>query len=198
MFENIFGDYIYLMYLWIAYLKEEITSVKYFGIINRKNQRTMKKLIYSLAAFMIGISMVNANQIASGTAQTVASNYYKQNAHKQVANATLAYTEKSATGDPIFYVFNMNNKEGFVIVSAEDAGRPIIGYSTEGNYIVPSATSNTEFNFWMEKRKSEIIAMRTQNVQATSEISSEWNNYASSKFSPPQTLSTAYGPLCLT
>ena len=150
----------------------------------------MKKIFYFSIAFIMAINITHANTVSSGSAQTIASNFYKQNTHKEISNITLAYTEISATGDPIFYAFNMNGKEGFVIVSAEDAGHPIIGYSTEGNFVVPNNTANSNLYYWMHQRKKEITEMRKQNVQATLEIKNEWKNYLNNKNIVPQTLST--------
>ncbi len=157
----------------------------------------MKKIIYSIFACSLVANIVAANVVLSGTAQTVAENFYRQNAHVQVLNSVLAYTEKTSAGEPIYYVYNINGKEGFVIVSAEDAGSPIIGYSTEGNYVVPTAADNNLI-FWMEKRTEEIIEMRTQNLHSDMRIQSEWSDYISNKPHNPQTMGTPHAALCKT
>ena len=48
---------------------------------------------------------------------------------------TLAYTAYSNRGETCFYVFN-NGEKGFVILSADDFYRPIIGYSENGKFDV--------------------------------------------------------------
>jgi hypothetical protein len=159
----------------------------------------MKKLIYSFAAFIIGINIVNAKQVDSGVAQQVAENFIKQNAAAKMKMPNLAlalsYTEKSIAGAPDYYVFDINNNTGFVIVSAEDAGHPIIGYSTEASYQIPSETINPNLNYWMQERKAEIEYMRDHNLQASVEIANEWTNYVTNKISAPHTMTTATGPL---
>src|SRR5438270_13898138 len=95
----------------------------------------MKKFIYSLFTFGFLASTVSANIVAPGTAQSVAENFYKQTTHAQTVNSVLAYTEKSSAGDALYYAYNVNGKEGFVIISAEDAGYPIVVYSTEGIFV---------------------------------------------------------------
>src|ERR1035437_1297452 len=157
----------------------------------------MKKLLYFSVAFIMVINVVNAKQVDSGAAKQVAENCMRQNARMKELNLNLTYTEQSMVGKADYYVFDINNGIGFVIVSAEDAGYPIIGYSTEGAYEVPSVSSNPEFSFWMQKGKAEIEYMRDHNVQATAEIKNEWNGYANNlKTTPP--IVNAVTPLCPT
>lgn len=47
----------------------------------------------------------------------------------------LVYTAYADRGEACFYVFNVDDS-GFIIVSADDVYRPIIGYSENGNYDV--------------------------------------------------------------
>ena len=49
----------------------------------------------------------------------------------QLNDLQLVYTGMSARGETSFYVFNFDNT-GFVILSADDCYRPIVGYSDEG------------------------------------------------------------------
>ncbi len=41
---------------------------------------------------------------------------------------------KSAPGNSLYYVFNVGNDNGFVIVAGDDAVSPILGYTDNGNY----------------------------------------------------------------
>ncbi len=144
----------------------------------------MKKLIYLLAVTFFYTSSVVAKTITSDVAQAVAVNFYKQNADVEVKTVSLAYTETSSKGDAVYFVFNIipvgtpprgTNTGGFVIIVADDALFPVIGYSTEGSFVAPPPLSN--FSFWMEQRKSEIIAdrmSRTYGIQTPTEISAQW------------------------
>lgn len=126
-------------------------------------------------------TILNASPVSVTMAQQVAMNFYGQNSLHQASSATLAYTEKDNAGNPVYYVFNMNGSEGFVIVSAYKQLQPIIGYSNEGKpYVVPQEGSN--FGFWMQKRKTEIIAdMNIKNIAADAEIKDEWTSYINNK-----------------
>lgn len=135
----------------------------------------MKQFKCLALLFLFISAMAYAKPIPNYTAATVAGNYYNQTYSKTAQTVTLAYTERDADGQAVYYVFNINTNDGFVIVSAEDAGHAIIGSSDYGQYVVP--TDNNTIGFWMNRRKSEIIAMRTANVQASSTITAEWNSY---------------------
>ncbi len=136
----------------------------------------MKKITLLFTATALFFGTINAKPVASAVAKTVAENFYSQT-YKSCGNCTLTltYTESDASGQPIYYAFNVDNNRGFVLVSAEDAGRPIIGYSNTGTYVVPEAGTN--MNYWMKKRKKEIINVRSHKLNATVEITGEWNAY---------------------
>ena len=156
----------------------------------------MKKLIYSFIVVGLGAGPVSAKQVTVLNAQQVAMHYVQQNARMAAPVLTLTYTQSSAAGEADYFVFNINSNSGFVIVPADDAARPVIGYSTEGNFVKPTATVNPEFYFWMEKRRNEIEYIRNNHLQPTAEITAEWAGYASNKISPPDV--NAVAPLCQT
>ncbi|HTA83181.1 MAG TPA: C10 family peptidase [Bacteroidia bacterium] len=136
----------------------------------------MKKLTAFLLAIMVCIGTSNAGVVPQSTAQTVATNFYTQNFAVSVNSISLAYSEPDANGTVAYYVFNVNDNGGFVIVSAEDAGHPIIGCSNTGKYGIPTGTNN-ELDFWMKKRNAEITQMRIANIQADAEVNDEWHSY---------------------
>jgi hypothetical protein len=133
----------------------------------------MKKNIYTLIVFILGISIIQAKPVTPSAAQNLAISFYKQHSEKVPQTVTLAYTETSTTGEAVYYVFNINSNDGFVIVTAEDATRPILGYSTEKKYVVPLET--TTIAHWMKNRSKEILSIRAANIQATESIAQEWS-----------------------
>jgi hypothetical protein len=97
-----------------------------------------------LSSFLIvlGVQGMLAKPVPHNTAEKVAKNYYARHSMIPVQSLHLAYTEMSDQQVPEYFVFNVNQSDGFVIVSAEDAGSPIIGYSTKGSYVIPTKESN--------------------------------------------------------
>src|ERR1700758_747836 len=118
----------------------------------------MKKITYLMFIFLLGMNFANAKPVTPKTAQQVAENFYKQNSTIEVKTITLAYTAMSSTGLPLYYAFNINSSDGFVIVTADDVVKPIIGYSTERNFVVPEA--GTTVGNWLNVRGQEITYAR--------------------------------------
>jgi len=154
----------------------------------------MKKIKYLTASLLLLTAIVGAKPVIQSTAATVAQNFYSQTYQSNAGTLTLAYTEYSSDGQAVYYVFNIGSDNGFVIVSAENAGSPIIGSSNTGHYVIPTANNN--IGFWMNSRKSEIVAMRTSNVQATADVTAEWNTYINNTpRNTHQALSVVVSPL---
>lgn len=156
----------------------------------------MRKIKYLVAALLLGAVAVNANPVPLNTAKEVATNFYSQNYKTPVSAMTLAYAEYAPSGQAIYFVFNINNEGGFVIVSAEDAGLPIIGSSDKGHYVVPTTGNNVDF--WMKLRKNEITAMRAKSIAATPEITTEWNNYINNITRDAHNVTSSVAQLCST
>ncbi|MBR6437655.1 MAG: C10 family peptidase [Bacteroidales bacterium] len=85
----------------------------------------MKKFLL-LAVAALGFVSLKANPVDVVFAKELGSKFVG-------ADVSLAYTASTYRGENCFYVFNVG-KEGFVIVSADDFYRPIIGYSENGNF----------------------------------------------------------------
>ena len=101
----------------------------------------------------LGLGFVNANL----------------NSACQLHDLQLVYTSMSSRGETSFYVFNFGNM-GFVILSADDNYRPIVGYSDEGIFETENLSPEAAYylNSIAEGRSQ---AHRT--VQST-EVAVEW------------------------
>jgi hypothetical protein len=156
----------------------------------------MRKIKYLVASLFLMSAMANANPVPEHTASVVAANFYKQTYSIDAGVLRLAYTETSSDGQALYYVYNVGSENGFVIVSAEDAGYPVIASSTTGHYVVP--TTNNNVGWWMGKRKNEIISMRANNIQANSDVTAEWNNYINNTARNTHQAMVGVAPLCQT
>lgn len=126
--------------------------------------------------FAIASGTAFAKPVTPLAAKTVAQNFYKQNSATPINSITLAYTYTDAAGLPVYYAYNINSSDGFVIISAEDAGRPIIGYSTKNSFTAPEV--GHQANYWLGLRVKEVQSMRERNVVADAKAAAEWNKYA--------------------
>lgn len=91
---------------------------------------------------------------------------------RNVADVSLVYTLNDADGMPSVYVFNVNDS-GFVLVSADDNVKPVLGYSTEG--VFDATTAAESFMSVMRSYRDEIQYIRDNHVERSSDIEAEWD-----------------------
>ena len=131
----------------------------------------MKKHLLSLLALILGIGMAQANPVSESQAKLVGQQFVQANfdLSRQSGELTLVYTGVSTRGEACFYVFNVGN-EGFVMVSADDVYRPIVGYSNEG--IFDAQNINPELNYMLNK----LISYRSGKMtgEPSPAVASEW------------------------
>ncbi|OJV26804.1 MAG: hypothetical protein BGO32_08105 [Bacteroidetes bacterium 37-13] len=141
----------------------------------------MKKL-YTLI-FLLVSTFVFAKDVDVNYAMRVAKHFYMQNSTaSEAVTLKLVYecrTPKNvgaAIDDkPIYYVFDVNGLNSFVMVSAEDLVTPILGYSTESYF--PINNVNQEAQKWFENYKAQIIYVKENVHSTTEEITAKWKNY---------------------
>ncbi|MBQ5508815.1 MAG: Spi family protease inhibitor, partial [Muribaculaceae bacterium] len=82
---------------------------------------------------------------------------------KQKAQRTLKIASqangmmKASTASAAYYVFNIGNNQGFVIVSGDDRTNPILGYSDEGHFDEAKAPSNMKN--WLNEYAQQIALL---------------------------------------
>ncbi len=112
----------------------------------------MKKLISLIFAFILVTNLAYARPVTMTAAHKTAESFFSQNSNQALNSVTLTYTETALNGAPVFYVFNLNVNDGFVIVAADDAALPVISYTPQGQFNVPAPKYNGEV---IEKWESE-------------------------------------------
>ena len=130
----------------------------------------MKKYLLSLLALALGIGMVHANPVSLSQAKYVGQQFVqaKFELSRQNNDLTLVYTGTSHRGEACFYVFNVGDN-GFVMVSADDYFRPILGYSKEGVFPVYNMPDGLRYQL------DAIIEGRTgRSGKATPQVAAEW------------------------
>ncbi|MCQ2270415.1 MAG: C10 family peptidase [Bacteroidales bacterium] len=142
----------------------------------------MKKSIVTFF-FILTASIVWSNPIDSTTAKKVATNFYKQNNVVGIKNGIPLkitktnkdfYNVSASTDFNHFYIFNSTDGNGFVIVSADDRATPILGYANVGTF--PTDNIAPQIINWLEDYDKEIEYLISNNIQASDEISEEWQN----------------------
>ena len=134
----------------------------------------MKKPLLLSLVMLLSMTTLSARPIDAARAKTIGQRFAQANfdSNLKSSDLRLVYTGSSSRGETCFYAFNVG-EGGFVIVSADDRFRPIVGYSDEG----PFETENMspELAFYLEK----IIEARTsRNVVIFDDTDQEWQSVA--------------------
>ncbi len=79
----------------------------------------------------------------------------------------------SVENAPTFYVFAPASGKGFVIVSGDDAARPVLGYSFENDMPATDQLS-CNLRFWFEQMDGYITSLRSVGAAAAAETAQEW------------------------
>ena len=132
----------------------------------------MKKYLFLLLVVLLGMTTLKAHPVDVEKAKVIGQKFACTNINSQLKSndLQLVYTGFSERNEACFYAFNAG-ENGFVIVSADDRFRPIVGYSDEG----PFETDNMspELAFYLGK----IIEARTsRNVVLLDDTAQEWES----------------------
>ena len=139
----------------------------------------MEKITTLIIALFAFAAFANASTVTATQAQTVASNFYKQNSSKTINVITLEYTAMGDEGTAMYYVFNINSNDGFVIVAANNASIPILGYYDKGHY--SNANPSPEFASWMKGYAKQLNYIQSKNLAATANITNQWTAYTNGR-----------------
>ena len=118
----------------------------------------LKALVLAITALFLVIN-TSAGPVTISKAEKSAKNFLYIVSNKY--DAGLSYNEIRLPepftylidGDPVFYAFELN--PGFIIVSAEDAYVPVIGYSFEGDFDLENAPSH--YKSFLQEYADQII-----------------------------------------
>ena len=121
-------------------------------------------------------SILFAGKIDKATALKVATNFfyerinqYESTAHWDIIMEDILLIEENGT--MLVYVINIY-RGGFVMVSAVDNVRPVIGYALEGRY--SEIGQPPQFSDWLEQYKLQISYAYEHAVQPSDEVSEMW------------------------
>ena len=133
----------------------------------------MRKFCFTLCLMAI-IGSLMAGPVDQQKAQKLGTKFLSTTTLSQKnANIQLDLVSMAADRDATdYYVFNVSNGEGFVVIAGDDRVRPILAYSTTGKYN-PSDVADG-FQYTLDGFRKEIQYVREHNLSATPDIVAEW------------------------
>jgi len=136
----------------------------------------MKKHQFLLIAiFALAIGKIYAGPVDAQRAQQLGQRFMSAAKGSQQTNIQLVHTA-ATRGDVDFYVFNVGDNNGFVIIAGDDRVKPILAYSTTGCFNPNDVADG--FNFTLNSFCEEIQYVRENNLKATEDIVAEWSSVA--------------------
>lgn len=145
------------------------------------------RFFLSVLISIFSCSFLQAKKIDIRKAEIVAGNWAQsENRLKssKAVNVELVFTERGATArtsvseDVVYYyVFNVNDNNGYVIVAGDDVIVPIIGYSSYGRFEADDLPENMKY--WLNELQKEIEYVSELNIDQNDEIKAKWDSYLS-------------------
>lgn len=151
----------------------------------------MKKTAFTFLFAALFLSGLQAKPVDVQTAKSLGVKFMKVNTEMKSASAELTYTACADNGQAAFYVFAVQPR-GFVIVSADDRARPILGYSTESNFTPQLPDGLMTF---FDNYKAGFSQMFANNDEPTAEAVADWTSVATTGKLSSVKLNRSVGPL---
>ena len=136
----------------------------------------MKKFLIVGLALSMATLPVFAKPVDLQTAQKAAQNFMKEKSGRQLDVTALNYFSGKEAVQPAFYVFTTAQPDGFVIISGDDAVRPVLGYSLHHAFENADRGLSPEVKYWLGTYSEQIKAVQSQNLEATNAVSDLWTN----------------------
>ncbi len=166
---------------------------------NPTNMRSIRTL--AVLILFLGITAPSfAKTVPGSLAQQVAVNAWNEK-HQLTQDKTIGSVSGLAElailtedGRPLYYIFNLPEKQGFIVIAGDDRIVPVLGWSDHGRY--QDANHPPAFDWYMNIiRQQAVMALRGEDHPPAA-TTAEWERYASPSFKPQNLLNV--GPLLQT
>lgn len=123
----------------------------------------MRKIFIALSLFCaLGLSAENVSQ---DQAKQIAEDFLRQSRSRAAVSLRMVYDGESSASRssgqaPALYVFDNEGRNGFVVVSGDDAAYPILGYSYDGDFPEGQLPANLES--WLKGMENQVNYLREQ------------------------------------
>ena len=169
-----------------------------------KSKLTLVLAFIAVSLFGEQVPVEKAQQVAEHFLVQKASAHLKSTARIELTHVRFTTTpgfngsiKKSApVMDDLIHIFNINENEGFVIISGDDLATPVLGYSFGNGFEATNLPDN--FRKWMEGYKSQIRYIRSQSGEASPETARQWEALVSGRTGDEAGSATAVDPLVTT
>ena len=145
----------------------------------------MKKLFVILALLLSLTWVAQAEKVTRERAEEMALTFFRSAQSAGISPASVpsfkmvmsssAVSDALSSEEPAFYVFNNTSGPGFIIISADDAVKPVLGYSFENNF-PEGRTLPPNLSAWLEGTAKGIIAVRKSGTEPAAVAREAWKS----------------------
>ncbi len=140
----------------------------------------MQKAHFFLILFLFISFGLFAEVIPVDLAKKVAKNIYFERANliknRNYDNIKLSLvTTEEYNETPVYYIFNVDGNQGFVIVSADNSVKPILGYGFKGRFEMDNVPPGLQL--LLNEYKAEISNAQENKVRANDDVNQLWEHY---------------------
>ncbi|MBQ7489771.1 MAG: thiol protease/hemagglutinin PrtT [Bacteroidales bacterium] len=146
------------------------------------NDNTVKAIHFTIALF-ISVLSIYAAPVDKAKASFIAETFYTKTIDAKGGTPQLAYTataDNKNTVTDCFYIYNIGS--GFVIVSADDRIKPILGYSRENNFDPDNIPEGVRALF--DGYTKEIVSIMQNIAEPDMTMKEKWTSLTDGTFSP--------------
>lgn len=139
----------------------------------------MKKIFFVFVLLLI-VNCIFGTHVPKELAEKVALNHFYQciKSVKSIKNINyddivlVCINEPNSNNNDAFYIFNVNNDEGFIIVSADDNLKPILAYSLQSGFNIGNISPSQQYmlNYYSEMNKAAI----ENKIAYFKDVADEW------------------------
>ena len=138
-----------------------------------------KILLTLFVFFALSLSII-AKDVNQSQAEKVAINFFFEKSN--VFNKTVDFYDLSIRDinkvEEAYYVINLEN--GWVLIAADDAMVPVLGYNYDGHFI-PSDQQDNNVKSYLKHFVDQINFIREHNIEADNEVTDQWDHYLNSE-----------------
>ena len=156
-----------------------------------KKSSIMKRTFLSLLLVTLFFGGLQAKPVDINKAKALGVKFMNTNTEIKSAKADLVYTAYADNNQACFYVFAVQPR-GFVIVSADDRAKPILGYSTESNFTPQLPDGLMTF---FDNYKAGFSQMFANNDERTEQAVADWTSLAETGKLSSRKIDRSVGPL---
>lgn len=134
----------------------------------------MKKSFSILAVLVLLAMQTIASPVSVNRAAQIGLKFAQSNmaSARQITDMNLAYTHQLENGTPALYIFDYEG--GFVVVSADDAAQPILGFSEEGSFDYNNIPDG--LNYYLGHYARQIAYAVENGMNADEETIAQWQH----------------------